>query len=572
VPADVSDPPIRREVAIGSYSLALGDRAGTAIASADGADMPALAQTIVPATGRDEPRSLAKALARARRERDPPRTGVVVLEGVGRDASEVADKIERVVGLFTELAQGRLDPASISDEVKGLCDLVQRLDREGRWEEALRLVRALAMLLALLGRWIELLQSLRVAVGAAERLADDLGKAWGLHEQGTWHLAANKHAEANDLLGKARDLRKRIGDHRGLAVTERNLHALCLALRAELRYPPRNSVLERILRSPLLALALAISLLVVGAAAGSIITSNGPSPKPPPKAAFSFQPTAPLVGESVSFNAASSSDPDPNASINRYEWKFGDGRSATGSTAAHAYAEHGTYKAELIVADTSEASGRTVQRITVTSRPPRPTPPSAPSGVAATAGDERATVTWTAPTDGGSPITSYTITPYIGAEAQPTRRVDGSPPRTGTTITGLVNGTTYTFTVTANNALGAGPASQRSNAVTPTSPSPAPTVPSAPTRVTASAAKASTAVTVSWAAPADGGSTITSYTITPYVGAEAQPPTVVEGSPPATAATIEGLAERTTYTFTVTATNAIGGGPASEHSDAATVP
>jgi hypothetical protein len=351
VPADVSDPPIRREVAIGSYSLVLGDRAGTAIASADGGDMPPpppLAQAIVPATGRDEPHSLAKALARARRERDPPRTGVVVLEGVGQDASEVADKIERAVGLFTALVQGQLDPASISDEVKGLCDLVQRLDREGRWKEALRLVRALAMLLALLGRWIELLRSLRVAVGAAERLEDDLGKAWALHEQGTWHLAASKHVEADDLLGKARDMRKRIGDRRGLAVTERNLQALCLALRAGLRHPHR-SVLERILRSPMIALALVISLLVVGGAAGSVIsgnagstsghTSNGPSPKPPPKAAFSFQPTAPLVGESVSFNAASSSDPDPNASINHYTWKFGDGRSATGSTAAHAYAD-----------------------------------------------------------------------------------------------------------------------------------------------------------------------------------------------------------------------------------------
>ena len=41
-----------------------------------------------------------------------------------------------------------------------------------------------------------------------------------------------------------------------------------------------------------------------------------------------------------------------------------------------------------------------------------PTAPGAPTGVSATAGDKSATVTWTAPANGGSPITSYTVTPY----------------------------------------------------------------------------------------------------------------------------------------------------------------
>ena len=85
----------------------------------------------------------------------------------------------------------------------------------------------------------------------------------------------------------------------------------------------------------------------------------------------------------------------------------------------------------------------------------------------ATAGDGRATVTWTAPTDGGSPITSYTVTPYIGSTAQTPATVNGPAPPTSATITGLTNGTTYTFTVSATNAVGTGPASAPSNAVTP---------------------------------------------------------------------------------------------------------
>jgi len=88
--------------------------------------------------------------------------------------------------------------------------------------------------------------------------------------------------------------------------------------------------------------------------------------------------------------------------------------------------------------------------------------------VSATAGDGSATVSWTAPIDGGSPITTYTVTPFIGATAQTTKTVTGTPPGTSTTVTGLTNGTPYTFTVTATNAIGTGPSSTATTPVTPT--------------------------------------------------------------------------------------------------------
>jgi hypothetical protein len=102
--------------------------------------------------------------------------------------------------------------------------------------------------------------------------------------------------------------------------------------------------------------------------------------------------------------------------------------------------------------------------------PAAPTVPAAPTGVTATAGNASATVSWTAPANGGSPITSYTVTPYIGSAAQTAlaTTVAGNPPATSTTVTGLTNGTAYTFTVTATNGVGTGPASAASAAVTPT--------------------------------------------------------------------------------------------------------
>ena len=96
--------------------------------------------------------------------------------------------------------------------------------------------------------------------------------------------------------------------------------------------------------------------------------------------------------------------------------------------------------------------------------------PGAPTGVSATSGNGSATVSWTAPGSGGSAITSYTVTPYVGSAAQTPVTVSGSPPATQTTVTGLTNGTAYTFTVSATNAVGTGPASSPSNAVTPSPP------------------------------------------------------------------------------------------------------
>ncbi|RLK61715.1 fibronectin type III domain protein [Actinokineospora cianjurensis] len=94
---------------------------------------------------------------------------------------------------------------------------------------------------------------------------------------------------------------------------------------------------------------------------------------------------------------------------------------------------------------------------------PSITAPSAPSAVAAVASNASATVTWSAPGDGGNAITGYTVTPYIGSTPQTPVAVTG----TSAQVTGLTNGTSYTFRVTATNAIGTSAPSTPSNAVTP---------------------------------------------------------------------------------------------------------
>jgi alpha-tubulin suppressor-like RCC1 family protein len=86
--------------------------------------------------------------------------------------------------------------------------------------------------------------------------------------------------------------------------------------------------------------------------------------------------------------------------------------------------------------------------------------PAAPTAVVAAAGDVQATVSFTAPNDGGSAITGYTVTSTPGNKT-------GTGTSSPITVTGLTNGTSYTFTVTATNALGTSAASTASNSVIP---------------------------------------------------------------------------------------------------------
>ena len=93
--------------------------------------------------------------------------------------------------------------------------------------------------------------------------------------------------------------------------------------------------------------------------------------------------------------------------------------------------------------------------------------PGRPTGVSAEAGDEQATISWTAPGyEGDSAITGYTVT------ASPDGNTCTTTGETSCTVTGLTNCTAYTFTVTATNSLGTSSPSGASSAIRPEGESP----------------------------------------------------------------------------------------------------
>jgi len=185
------------------------------------------------------------------------------------------------------------------------------------------------------------------------------------------------------------------------------------------------------------------------------------------------------------------------------------------------------------------------------------TVPGAPTGVSASPGNGSVTVSWTAPSNtGDSAIVSYTVTTNPG-----NKKTHVAADKRSATVTGLTNGTQYTFTVHATNEAGNSP---ESSAVTAT-PTADGSVPSAPTGVTATPGNG--AATVAWTAPAsNGGSAITSYVVTSSPGG--QTATVDDDE---RRATVTGLTNGTSYTFTVRAVNANGNGAASAASNAVVV-
>lgn len=115
---------------------------------------------------------------------------------------------------------------------------------------------------------------------------------------------------------------------------------------------------------------------------------------------------------------------------------------------------------------------RNVEQLRFSDRTLQLSAPASPTGVSAVGGNATATVSWTdPPATSLFPVSEHRIQVITGGTVQRTvGQITGGA--TSAVVTGLTNGTAYTFRVIAVNAVGESAPSAESNAVTPDSPLP----------------------------------------------------------------------------------------------------
>lgn len=181
--------------------------------------------------------------------------------------------------------------------------------------------------------------------------------------------------------------------------------------------------------------------------------------------------------------------------------------------------------------------------------------PKPPRSVRIIPGNNRATVSWVKPSNGGSPITQYEIAVYHDNVLLKIQQVKSTA--TSQVIVSLKNGLTYTFKVAAKNAVGWGKLSARSAPATVGVPSP----PGKP-KVVAGKNRA----TVSWTKPSsNSGLAIDGYRVVPILDEQAKAPRAFKAT--VTHQVITGLAAGKKFTFAVSAHNKRGWSALSSESD-----
>jgi hypothetical protein len=209
----VADAAGSASVPIGNYSLEVATQTGS------------FAQ-FAPDEESENAEELRHALAEEPEESEEPAAAAAAIETFQESADAVTGRIEEADKLLRSAAGGRLlEFDNLTGEIDSLLDLANRLDKAGRFEEELKLMRSLNGLLALGKRWLDLIRSLRSLLRSAEKLNHAGGQAFAHHELGSLHLCAGQSEKASEHLRQALRCQQSLGELSLRCATRHNLDA-----------------------------------------------------------------------------------------------------------------------------------------------------------------------------------------------------------------------------------------------------------------------------------------------------------------------------------------------------------
>jgi PKD repeat protein len=158
------------------------------------------------------------------------------------------------------------------------------------------------------------------------------------------------------------------------------------------------------------------SILVVATPVGSNADNTNtrvmsiavnPSNATAPTAAFTFSPASPDMGQTVTFDASTTTDEGAVCNTCAYTWDFGDGTAGTGRVVTHAFGAAGTYTVALTAVDAVGTSSTPVTHTITVAATTIPTSLSVASSPNPPIAKQAATFTATATAAANHHIVSY---------------------------------------------------------------------------------------------------------------------------------------------------------------------
>ncbi|MBI2757310.1 MAG: tetratricopeptide repeat protein [Chloroflexi bacterium] len=149
-----------------------------------------------------------------------------IAEGFGRYIVEtwnISQWQDAVIKYFVNWTSRSVSDVQVLDAAEALFSVLGFASAQERWREVLQIGRSIESALIYNSQWGDWNRLLNILLQAARALGDRFAEAWVLHQMGSRALALKDVAQAKELLSRALEIRKAIGDKVGIQATQHNL-------------------------------------------------------------------------------------------------------------------------------------------------------------------------------------------------------------------------------------------------------------------------------------------------------------------------------------------------------------